>query len=226
MASKRKKQKVLSKYTIYTDGACRQDQKNGGWAAVLIGKEGRIAVSGYCKTHDSYRMELQAAIEALLILSKPSEVRLYSDSSGLIEAFAQGKIGRWHKNGWRKDCGGVVAHSDLWEKLYCLSRKHRITWFKVKAHSGNRWNTLCDKLAAEAIKTKPDAKCVKQLHSNDAKHAIADLALLLEAGNYGSDILFDIDYLMEVMKKVQKRERHKQGKADKSKNRNENSKIA
>ena len=46
----------------------------------------------------------------------------------------------------------IVSNRDLWEILYDLNAKHKITWLKVKGHSDNELNNECDKLATDEIK--------------------------------------------------------------------------
>jgi len=40
---------------------------------------------------------------------------------------------------------------ELWQELFALSKKNNITWIKVKGHSDNEYNNICDKLARTEI---------------------------------------------------------------------------
>lgn len=96
-------------------------------------------------------MELLAAIKGLQELKWPCKVKLYSDSAYLINAFNQGWIANWQKNGWVNSKKQPVSNQDLWQDLVNLASKHEIEWIKVKGHSDNKFNNRCDELAKEAI---------------------------------------------------------------------------
>ncbi|MGI6151626.1 MAG: ribonuclease HI [Christensenellales bacterium] len=138
--------------TIYTDGACSGNPGPGGWAAVLIYGEYRKEISGYEPLTTNNRMELTAAIKALQALNRPCEVELYTDSAYLSNAFLNGWIDSWMKNGWKKADRKPVENADLWRELARLSKIHSVRWHKVKGHSDNALNNLCDKLATGQIK--------------------------------------------------------------------------
>jgi ribonuclease HI len=99
-------------------------------------------------------MELLAAIKGLEGLKKPCRVKLYSDSAYLINAFTQGWIENWQKNGWLNAKKQPVSNADLWRQLITLSHHHDIEWIKVKGHSDNTFNNRCDALARGAIEAE------------------------------------------------------------------------
>jgi ribonuclease HI len=96
-------------------------------------------------------MELTAAIKALESLKRPCRVKLYSDSAYLINAFTQGWIENWRRNGWLNAQKKPVSNADLWRRLADLAEIHEIQWIKVKGHSDNKYNNRCDALARAAI---------------------------------------------------------------------------
>ena len=142
----------MDSVTIYTDGACSGNPGKGGWGAVLMCGELRKEISGGEKETTNNRMELTAPIEALKLLKKPCIVKLYSDSAYLVNAFKQGWIYNWQKNGWKTADKKDVKNRDLWEEIYRYTTIHKIEWIKVKGHSDNEYNNLCDKMAVNAIK--------------------------------------------------------------------------
>lgn len=139
----------MKKVTIYTDGSCSGNPGAGGWGAVLIynGKEKRI--SGGENPTTNNRMELTAPISALSALKEPCEVELYSDSAYLVNAFNNGWLNSWQINGWRTSDKKEVKNADLWQKLLELCKIHKVEFIKVKGHSDNEYNNICDKLAVE-----------------------------------------------------------------------------
>ncbi len=142
----------MKKVTIYTDGACSGNPGPGGYGAILIYNDIKKELSGSEELTTNNKMELQAAIEALSALKEPCEVDLFTDSAYLCKAFNDGWIYSWIKKNWITSTGKPVENQEQWNLLLALSRKHKILWHKVKGHSNNEYNNLCDKLAREAIK--------------------------------------------------------------------------
>lgn len=137
---------------IYTDGSCKGNPGRGGWAARLIhvasGKT--VDISGGVQQTTNNRMELQAAIEGLKKLKRPTRIKLVSDSGYLIGGFKAGWLDNWVKSGWLSSRGQPVKNKDLWEALLAVSQQHTIEWEHVKGHKGNPHNEACDTLAGNA----------------------------------------------------------------------------
>jgi ribonuclease HI len=141
--------------TIYTDGACKGNPGPGGWGAVLIWQEQERTLQGGERETTNNRMELMAALKALEALKRPCQVRLFSDSAYLVNAFSQGWLAKWQKNGWLTSKKEPVENQDLWRRLLELAAGHEIFWHKVRGHSGDPYNERCDAMAvAEAAKYK------------------------------------------------------------------------
>lgn len=138
--------------TIYTDGACSGNPGPGGWGYVILddGQFVSEGSGGEVETTNN-RMEMTAAIEALLSIQEKAVITLNSDSAYLVNAFNQNWIKGWIKNGWKTSNGKPVLNFDLWQKLIRLDAYHKITWVKVKGHAGVEWNERCDKLATGAV---------------------------------------------------------------------------
>ena len=143
----------MDEVIIYTDGACSGNPGKGGWGAILMYGTAKKEISGAEKETTNNKMELTAPIEALKLLKKPCRVKLYSDSAYLVNAFSQGWIYNWHKNGWKTADKKDVKNRKLWETIYSFTKIHEIEWIKVKGHSDNEYNNRCDTLAVAAIKT-------------------------------------------------------------------------
>lgn len=143
---------TMKKVTIYTDGACSGNPGPGGWGCVLIFGEHRLERSGFEADTTNNRMELLAAAEGLRALKEPCEVDLFTDSTYLCNAFEEGWIENWKRNGWKTKAKTDVANQDLWNELLALGRKHVVRYHKVKGHADNPMNNLCDKLATSEIR--------------------------------------------------------------------------
>jgi len=136
---------------IYTDGACSGNPGPGGWAAILEFGPHKKELSGYMASTTNNRMELFAAISGLGALKEPCQVNLYSDSSYLVNAFNDHWLDGWKKNGWKNSRGAPVENQDLWFILLAQTRKHAVTFIKVKGHADDPYNNRCDELARAAI---------------------------------------------------------------------------
>ena len=140
----------MTEILIYTDGACSGNPGPGGWGALLLYGEQQKAMRGGEASTTNNRMELMAAIRGLEALTRPCQVKLYSDSAYLVNAFNQGWLKNWQRNGWKTAKKEPVINQDLWQRLLELSEAHIITWIKVKGHSDNEFNNICDRMAVEA----------------------------------------------------------------------------
>ncbi len=140
-----------TKVTIYTDGACSGNPGPGGYAAIIMADGNKKEIYGAEKDTTNNKMELMAAIEGLKALKRPCEVTLYSDSAYLVNAYNNGWIYGWKKNGWKTSSKEPVKNIDLWQEIEALRQIHTITFVKVKGHADNEYNNRCDELAVAAI---------------------------------------------------------------------------
>ena len=139
------------KYIIYTDGACSGNPGPGGWGAVILDEEkNKTSLSGKEKATTNNRMELMAPIMALRKIKKSSRIVIYTDSTYLKNGITIW-IKNWEENGWKSANKKPVKNKDLWVTLSKLSKEQIIDWKWVKAHTGNKYNEIADKLATEAI---------------------------------------------------------------------------
>jgi len=135
---------------IFTDGACRGNPGPGGWGVLLrYGSHEKRLHGGEPHTTNN-RMELLAAIVALETLTRPSHVRLTTDSQyvqkGVSEWMAQ-----WKRRGWKTADRKPVKNVDLWQRLDEAERRHRVEWHWVRGHSGHAENEIADALANQGI---------------------------------------------------------------------------
>lgn len=149
------------KVKMYTDGACSGNPGPGGWAVV-------VNTSNECKRYcggepvtTNNRMELTAVIHCLEIIldtkDKSVQFEIYSDSAYVVNAINNGWIECWNDSGWKTKQNDQVKNQDLWKRAYEYIKKIResgqnVAIVKIKGHSGNTFNELCDKLAKDAIK--------------------------------------------------------------------------
>ena len=139
-----------TKIVAYTDGACSGNPGPGGWGVWLrYGEHEKELCGGELETTNQ-RMELQAAIEALKALKRPSAITIFTDSKYVLNGITDWIHG-WKKRGWKNSKKEPVANRDLWEELDRLSQIHEVDWQWVKGHSGDEGNERADELARQGI---------------------------------------------------------------------------
>lgn len=143
----------MKKIEIYTDGACSYNPGPGGWAAILLYGDAKKEISGGEKDTTNNRMEMLAVINGLESLKEACDVKIYTDSAYIANAFNQAWLEKWQKNGWKTAKKDSVENQDLWKRLLTLTGFHDVAFIKVKGHSDNVFNNECDVLArAEVVK--------------------------------------------------------------------------
>lgn len=135
---------------IYTDGACSGNPGPGGWGALLrSGRHEKEICGGEIETTNN-RMEMQAVIEALKLLKKPSSVALYTDSQYVMQGITEWMDG-WKAKGWKTASKKPVKNKDLWQEIDALVQRHDVTFHWVKGHAGHPENERADALARQGI---------------------------------------------------------------------------
>ncbi|MHC1739603.1 MAG: ribonuclease HI [Anaerolineaceae bacterium] len=135
---------------IYTDGGCHPNPGPGGWAALIIIDKAKKEISGYEPQTTNNRMELTAAIRALLTLKESSQVKIYTDSRYLQRGIVEWMPG-WLRKNWQAS-SGPVANQDLWRELLTAAKPHTVSWQWVRGHAGNSNNIRVDWLVKQARK--------------------------------------------------------------------------
>lgn len=132
---------------IYTDGACSGNPGPGGWGALLrYGGRQRELYGGEPDGTTNNRMELMAAIQALEALTRPSTVRIHTDSV-YVRSGITAWLPKWQRNGWTTTAKKPVKNADLWRRLAAAEERHDVEWLWVKGHNGDPGNERADALA-------------------------------------------------------------------------------
>jgi ribonuclease HI len=140
----------MAEVVIYTDGACSRNPGPGGWGVVLRWNGTEKELHGGEPQTTNNRMELTAAIQALEALNRPSQVRLHTDSTYLLDGITKWIAG-WQRNGWRTSAKKPVKNEDLWRRLVEAMNGHEVSWLWVKGHAGDEGNERADALARLGI---------------------------------------------------------------------------
>jgi ribonuclease H-related protein len=125
----------------YIDGSYCDTKKLSSWAVVFLTKEGsRHCSGGTTKDFISSRNvtgEIYAAIEAISIALDMGlkEIEIAYDYTG---------IQKWFDKEWEAK-SGIAKHYRCFIDKRCKDIK--VTFTKIKAHSGNMFNDMADKIA-------------------------------------------------------------------------------
>ena len=136
---------------IYTDGACSGNPGTGGWGVVILyDKDKPILLNGGEENTTNNRMELLAAINAVVYFTERQNLEIFTDSKYLKDGI-EIWIHNWKKNNWKTSNKKPVKNKDLWIKLNKEIALHQIKWNWVKGHSNNEFNEKADFLARKYI---------------------------------------------------------------------------
>jgi ribonuclease HI len=144
-----KKQKF--RVTIFTDGSCMGYDSphagNGAWAAVLWCGPYKNEIAGTAYDTSNNRMELQAIISALKILTEPCEITWFTDSIYAILCYDHIHKPRIENGCFCNAQKKPMKNQDLLEELFEAAKGHIITPLHVRAHTGDINNTRVDAIA-------------------------------------------------------------------------------
>lgn len=127
---------------VFVDGSFSPDFPKSGWAFVVTENDVEIARGSGITAFDAESRnidgEVMAAFQAMRWLDS-------NDKTGTICHDYEG-IARWAKGEWQ-------AKSNIAKRYVAAAQPylHRVSFEKVEAHTGVKWNELVDKLAKEAI---------------------------------------------------------------------------
>jgi ribonuclease HI len=136
---------------LFTDGACSGNPGPGGWGAILRWREHERELSGGEPATTNNRMELEAVIQGLRALKKPSRVVIYTDSQYVQRGMTEWLRG-WKAKDFKVKGGGYRPNHDQWRELDKLAQLHHIDWRWIRGHSGHVENERADKLAVAAAR--------------------------------------------------------------------------
>jgi ribonuclease HI len=135
---------------IFTDGACSGNPGPGGWGAILRYNGHEKELQGGANPTTNNRMEMMAAIAALEALTRPSQVRLFTDSQYLRDGITRW-LAQWKARGWKTADKKPVKNIDLWQRIEAAIEHHDIEWHWVRGHAGHPENERADALARAAV---------------------------------------------------------------------------
>lgn len=152
-------------YNVYTDGSCDQGSAssattNGGWAFIVTDSDNTIffTESDFEPNTTNNRTEMLAIIKAVESMSNKGFFNIEEnllvincDSAYIVNAFEDGWIDKWKKNGWKNSKGEDVVNQDYWNILIEQKGQYNIKFKKVKRRS-NPFAKKVDSLAREKMR--------------------------------------------------------------------------
>ena len=130
----------MKTYRAFTDGSCKPNPGIGGFAIVIVNKEGQVTaeLSDAEENSTNNRMELMAVIAAIRIFSNAESACIISDSKYVINTI---------NKGWKRH-----KNKDLWEIFdkELASSDCSLVFAWVKGHADNVHNNRADLLAQRA----------------------------------------------------------------------------
>jgi ribonuclease HI len=144
---------------VWTDGACSGNPGPGGWAAIVVGPDGRTAELSGCEPHTTNnRMEYTAALEGLRSLPPGSRACIVTDSRLMLDSMTKWIAG-WKRRGWKTAGGDPVKNQDLVRALEAeIARHDAVRWHWVRGHetgaehAHKALNDRADQLAVAAAR--------------------------------------------------------------------------
>lgn len=146
------------KIEAYIDGACKGNPGPGGWSVILTnGTDVIKELSGGFRNTTNNRMELLALVKCLEYIIKEyasSEIKIFSDSSYVVNSINKKWLKKWSMNGWKTSNKSDVQNADLWKDALACLKMLNVQIIHIKGHSGITFNERADELASNEAKLK------------------------------------------------------------------------
>jgi ribonuclease HI len=151
----------LTRFAVFSDGACRGNPGPGAWANVCQDHTGKVIFEscGVDMPTTNNKMELEGVIQGLIQVNEyvkqnninnSLEIHVYTDSKYVIEGIEKWVVG-WKARGWKKADNKAPENLDFWMRLDQLVEENRPICHWIKGHQGHPQNEFCDQLANKAL---------------------------------------------------------------------------
>lgn len=133
----------------YVDGSYNIETKEYGCGVVIFYNGAEITYSKAFSDAELAQMrnvagEIEGAKLAMQYCADNNieEIDIYYDYEG---------IEKWCSGAWKTNKAGTIAYKQFYEEI---SKKVRVSFNKVKGHSGDKFNDMADRLAKNAVGVK------------------------------------------------------------------------
>ena len=133
----------------YVDGSYNISTKEYSYGAVIFYNGEELALSEKFSDPESAKMrnvagEINGAMRAMRFCLENGidSLDLYYDYEG---------IEKWCTGAWKTNKSGTIAYKKYYDEI---KQSVRVTFHKVKGHSGDKYNDMADRLAKDALGIK------------------------------------------------------------------------
>ncbi|HDR4886203.1 ribonuclease H family protein [Bacillus cereus] len=203
---------------VYVDGSYSKRQKKAGFGCVFV-KDNKIIhkISQQIPVDENEDLwnvsaEIAGALNAVewSIDNKYSKVNIFYDYEGLE---------KWYSGEWK---ASKKTTKEYVEKLNVFNKYINISFFKVKAHSGDVFNEQADQLAKDAIENDNQKEDTQSLHLNTSIQVITLKKFNEIVGNIDQDkiqmkfngVIWNDNAISKIAKYFWKKEKRKVGDLD------------
>lgn len=141
----------MKKIEIYSDGWARPNPGPWGYGVILRFNWTEKEFSWFDKHTTNNRMELTWVIVWLSKLKEKCKVKVFTDSSYVVNGIEKWWAEKWKSNNWMRTKSEKAINFDLWEKLLNEVSKHDVQMNWVKWHAWHIENERVDVLATNQI---------------------------------------------------------------------------
>lgn len=134
---------TLDKVTVYTDGSYNAKEKVAGYGVVLV-KDGKAILKDFGKIHGSLYIESRNVLSELYGALKAMELAIANGIKSIEILYDYVGVQKWATGSWK-------ANKELTKYYQVTSRRYmskvNVTFVKVEAHTGIKYNEMADELA-------------------------------------------------------------------------------
>lgn len=139
-------QKEFEHMVSYVDGSYEDSLKKYGSGVVILYKNDKITFS--LPGNDPRFLSMRNVSGEIIAAQKAMEYALENNIDKLDIYYDYEGIEKWCTGVWKANKEGTKLYRDFYNSI---SKKLKVDFIKVKAHSGDKYNEEADKLAKEAL---------------------------------------------------------------------------
>ncbi|ONI43868.1 hypothetical protein AN640_06080 [Candidatus Epulonipiscium fishelsonii] len=143
----------MSEAIAYVDGSFNKVTKEFSYGAVIFWQDTEYKFGE--KFNDAELAQMHNVSGEIAGSCKAMQFALENNISKLIIYHDYEGIAKWATGAWRTNKNGTKAYKKFCEEV---EKKVSIEFVKVKGHSGDKYNDLADRLAAQAMTSKQISK--------------------------------------------------------------------